>query len=340
MFRTRIVSLLVMAFLLCPGARGGVPSGVLRGVTRSSEGAPLSGVQVIVHNLDEDTNKRIISDGQGAFRVEDLKPGRYQLLASKAGLAGSSSITVELAPQQNLRVDMTLTASTRSKGLADAAPGADMLMPQAAVRSDNPPLTPRERQLLERVERLEQRLAELEAKEAKGGSPVVATPTEKVTQDVASNELAALPAPVVSKASAALVGPAEAGTHPGARPVVTARPAPASPDQAASKGEPPARPALEAAMGVTSSLQQAEKPAEPSAAPTTQEEMNPQKPAKIDPFSDCGLDLAERQSPHQEYLLGLEILYAGNPLRHYLYLRLQPSGGPLHGRVERTLPVR
>ena len=65
--------------------------------------------------------------------------------------------------------------------------------PSAAANPDNPPLTERERQLLERIDRLEQRLAALEAKEAKAATPIVtanqpaAAPPEGASQTVATS---------------------------------------------------------------------------------------------------------------------------------------------------------
>ena len=102
MSRIHVPSVMVLVLLLAPCAYGGAPLGILRGVTRSAEGIPLSGVQVVVHSLDENTDRNVLSDGQGAFLVENLKPGRYQLTANKAGFAGSSVNTVELAPAQSL----------------------------------------------------------------------------------------------------------------------------------------------------------------------------------------------------------------------------------------------
>jgi hypothetical protein len=53
----------------------------------------------------------------------------------------------------------------------------------------------------------------------------------------------------------------------------------------------------------------------------------------------CGLELAKRQRPHKRYILGLEILYAGDPSGHRLRLRLQPSDGPLDRWVKRAVSV-
>ena len=70
--------------------------GDLRGFTRSVQGAPLPGVQVLVHSVEENTDLKVLSDAQGAFLVYNLKPGRYQLRAAKEGLAASVTTAVEL----------------------------------------------------------------------------------------------------------------------------------------------------------------------------------------------------------------------------------------------------
>jgi hypothetical protein len=104
MLRIRVGSVVVLLLLLSPFGYGGALFGILHGVTRSAERVPLSGVQVVVQSLDENTDRSIVSNDQGAFLVENLKPGRYQLTANKAGFASSSVTSVELAPQQSLRL--------------------------------------------------------------------------------------------------------------------------------------------------------------------------------------------------------------------------------------------
>jgi hypothetical protein len=72
-------------------------------------------VQVVIHSLDEDADRTTLSDQRGAFLVENVKPGRYQLTANKSGLASLLTATVELGPQQSLQVDMNLAAPADSK---------------------------------------------------------------------------------------------------------------------------------------------------------------------------------------------------------------------------------
>src|SRR5580698_7837021 len=51
----------------------------LFGVTKGPEGAPLAGVRVVIHNLEDGSERVVQSDTAGAFAAPDLKPGRYQL---------------------------------------------------------------------------------------------------------------------------------------------------------------------------------------------------------------------------------------------------------------------
>jgi hypothetical protein len=278
MLRNHIVSALVLALLLSPCAYGGATFGALRGVTRSAEGFPLSGVQVVVHSLDENTDRSIVSDDQGTYLVENLKPGRYQLTANKAGITSSSLTSVELAPQQSLRVDMTLTSTSESKGTSNPARVGDLREPSAAATPVDPPLTVRERLLLERIDRLEQRLAALEAKEAEAAIPIVTA-----SQPLAAPSLAG----TTTAATNTLVIPEKVGIHSATPADEITRPVPASSAQGIAKIDHPTQPVLAASLAGTTGLQQAEKPADISAAPNAEAAAVPQEAAKIAPFSDA-----------------------------------------------------
>ena len=211
MLRTRIVSLLGAVLLLTPLSYGGGSFGTVRGITRNAEGAPLGGVKVVIHSLDEDADRTTLSDQRGAFLVENLKPGRYELTANKSGLASLLTATVELGPQQSLQVDMTLAAPADSRETIASTRVADLPKPSANSNADGPPLTQREKQLLERIDRLEERLAALEAGKARSAEPLPSPPvsTQAVAADqpgvaasakhdlqaVAVNQLPAAPAP-------------------------------------------------------------------------------------------------------------------------------------------------
>jgi hypothetical protein len=164
------IALLIVAQLSAVPAPGESIFGNLGGVTRDITGQPLPRVQVIAHSVDPYTSRTVVSGSDGAFTVENLKPGHYQLMASKEGFVSSSGTTVELAERQNLRVEITLAALNGSKGANDPAPP-----PAVTENSGRTPPTEREKQLLDRIDRLEQHLAAMEAKEVKGATQTAAT---------------------------------------------------------------------------------------------------------------------------------------------------------------------
>jgi len=67
-------------------ADGQSPSGAFRGITRDLDGLLL--VHVVVHTVDGNTERTVVSNDEGAVVVENLKPGHYRLTATKAGFEG------------------------------------------------------------------------------------------------------------------------------------------------------------------------------------------------------------------------------------------------------------
>jgi hypothetical protein len=88
--------------------------GDVRGTTRDPSGLPLPTTTATAHSLDENTDRRVISGEDGAFVIENLKPGGYQITASKEGFQKSSTVNVELSARQSLRVDLTLELESHS----------------------------------------------------------------------------------------------------------------------------------------------------------------------------------------------------------------------------------
>jgi len=83
--------------------------GVVRGVTRHPGGLlPLAEVQIRAHSVDRGDDRTVVSGADGGFAIEGLKPGRYELMATKEGFANSSRTSLELAPGQSLRADVSL----------------------------------------------------------------------------------------------------------------------------------------------------------------------------------------------------------------------------------------
>jgi hypothetical protein len=140
--------------------------------------------------VDENTERSVVSNEHGAFLVENLKPGRYQLTASKAGFGSSGVITVELAGLQSFLVDVTLAAPNGPRESTDPARTVDTHGQLLNENPDKEPLAERIRQLRDQLNQLGQRLAVLEAEEARVATPApiptqptpVAAPDKGLTQ--------------------------------------------------------------------------------------------------------------------------------------------------------------
>jgi Putative beta-barrel porin-2, OmpL-like. bbp2/Carboxypeptidase regulatory-like domain len=86
--------------------------GEVRGFIQDEAGAPVLGALITIHAIGDGSDQRIASVGLGAFAAEGLKPGRYQVTASKAGFSSSKTSTIEVTAEQGLRVNLTLVRST------------------------------------------------------------------------------------------------------------------------------------------------------------------------------------------------------------------------------------
>src|SRR5277367_6114272 len=149
---------------------GETAPGLAGGIASDSGGKPVTDAQVIAYNLESGMNRVTVTGADGAFKFASLEPGKYVIAATKNGFQKASA-HVEVSARQTAQVDLTLQVA------------ADLRRP--AEKADIPPLTERERQLLDRIERLEGRLAAMEAKEA---SPPLAytRPTSETETLVAS----------------------------------------------------------------------------------------------------------------------------------------------------------
>ena len=78
------------------------------GVTLNSTGAPLAQVKVVVHSSDGVADRTVLSAFDGAFVLDGLAPGDYQVTAQKDGFAAAPATAVALAPGQNAELKLTI----------------------------------------------------------------------------------------------------------------------------------------------------------------------------------------------------------------------------------------
>jgi hypothetical protein len=146
--------------------------GLVGGVTHDADsGKPVAEAQIIAHNVEKGTDYATVTGITGIFTFTNLEPGAYEVAATKNGFK-RSSMHVEVVARQTVRVDLSLQSGTESRS--------------TTAKSDNQPLTEREKQLLDRIDRLEGRLAAIESRDASpvqadakapagGGGPLIAS---------------------------------------------------------------------------------------------------------------------------------------------------------------------
>jgi Putative beta-barrel porin-2, OmpL-like. bbp2/Carboxypeptidase regulatory-like domain len=116
------VALQVIMQFFCLSVYGQSRFGEIRGVTRNAFGAAFPRVQVVVRNDSEGSTLSTVSGWDGTYVAKNLKPGRYEVVARKAGFATVPAANVDLAVGQKLEQDVALGAPRSSDSAAGAAP--------------------------------------------------------------------------------------------------------------------------------------------------------------------------------------------------------------------------
>jgi hypothetical protein len=104
--------------------------GSVYGVTRNSHGQPMPKVKIFVHAVEDSDDRNVVSGVAGTFVVENLKPGRYQLVAMNEELANPPLTSVNVAAGETVQADVTAASGT---AVAPAKPAAQPGVPASAV---------------------------------------------------------------------------------------------------------------------------------------------------------------------------------------------------------------
>ncbi|HEV2200222.1 MAG TPA: TonB-dependent receptor [Bryobacteraceae bacterium] len=98
------------AFLLPQLRAADEGHGAIKGVTRGADKQRLPQAQVVLHSVEENTDRRVLSSSDGVFSIEGLKPGHYELTARKPGVQSSAMTAVEVGAGDALVLNLTLGA--------------------------------------------------------------------------------------------------------------------------------------------------------------------------------------------------------------------------------------
>jgi outer membrane receptor protein involved in Fe transport len=113
--------------LICFPAEAQIFRGSLVGTVEDTSGQRISGAKIVVHPSESPSVRReVTSDRQGKFRIDDLLPGSYRILANASGFAeaqadvtvvvsSTRAVTVTLKPAL---VQQTVTVQGRASSIA------------------------------------------------------------------------------------------------------------------------------------------------------------------------------------------------------------------------------
>jgi Carboxypeptidase regulatory-like domain len=110
--------------------------GSVRGTVQDATGAAMPGTQVVLHSVDENTERTLTADSSGNFIFENVKPSHYNLKAHRDGFADTlvSGITVEA--RQDLRLAPTLNVASEATTV-EVTSGADQINTENGTISDS-----------------------------------------------------------------------------------------------------------------------------------------------------------------------------------------------------------
>jgi hypothetical protein len=108
----------LFALALLAAALHAQSAATIRGFVWSSEGRPIPQAQVTIRSADSKSDQTITAGPDGVFVAPDLKPGRYDIIATAPNLQlATESITpVEVKAGQTAHADLTLGMSTLHHG--------------------------------------------------------------------------------------------------------------------------------------------------------------------------------------------------------------------------------
>jgi hypothetical protein len=111
----RISLLMITLILLCAFFTEGQQQlvNMIKGMVRDAATAPLAAVAMTATNLDSNAGRTGVSDAAGTYQFVNLPPGRYSILAQKAGYAHARVSLVKVAPGQH--VDLAEIKMSRAR---------------------------------------------------------------------------------------------------------------------------------------------------------------------------------------------------------------------------------
>jgi hypothetical protein len=110
--------------------------GSVRGIAQDNTGAVISETQVVLHSVDENTDRTVSSDTSGNFTFENVKAGKYSLRAHHDGFADTQVSGISVEARQDVRLTVSLTVASQATTV-EVLSGGEQINTENATLGDS-----------------------------------------------------------------------------------------------------------------------------------------------------------------------------------------------------------
>src|SRR5436305_15292718 len=106
---------LLSSLLLLSPVRGQSPSGSVRGSVQDVTGARIANAIIVAQSSDSSLRREANSEDRGEFRIDDLLPGRYQIVVSAPGFSDAvAEVPIAVSSVREINVTLKPAATAQS----------------------------------------------------------------------------------------------------------------------------------------------------------------------------------------------------------------------------------
>jgi len=104
----------ILALTMPFGALAQSTFGSVRGTVQDASGAAIPGTEIVLHSVDENSDRTFTTDSSGGFLFENVKAGKYSLKAHHDGFADTLTSGIVVEARQDLRLAATLNVAAQT----------------------------------------------------------------------------------------------------------------------------------------------------------------------------------------------------------------------------------
>jgi Carboxypeptidase regulatory-like domain/TonB dependent receptor len=110
--------------------------GSVRGIVQDNTNAVISDTQVVLHSLDENTERTASADASGSFIFENVKAGKYSLRARHDGFADTNISGISVEARQDIRLAVSLAVAAQTTTV-EVTSGGEQINTENATLGDS-----------------------------------------------------------------------------------------------------------------------------------------------------------------------------------------------------------